>query len=167
MQPIDSISTLQEKVQAWQANGDQVVFTNGVFDIIHLGHVTYLNDAKAEGNRLVVGINSDASVKRLNKGPERPLNPENARAEVILSLKSVDAVVIFDEDTPFELIQAIQPNVLVKGGDYDPNTTDTSDKTYIVGSDIVKAAGGQVKAIPFVPGYSTTALVERILASGK
>ena len=143
-----------------------MVFTNGCFDILHLGHVVYLTQSKQVGDRLVVGINSDDSVKRLNKGPERPLNNEEARAKLILSLKAVDAVVIFNEDTPLELIQTLQPNILVKGGDYDPLEKDPNKTTYIVGSDVVETKGGEVLSIPFVPGYSTTALVEKILMQG-
>jgi D-beta-D-heptose 7-phosphate kinase/D-beta-D-heptose 1-phosphate adenosyltransferase len=129
-------------------------FTNGCFDLIHPGHVQYLEDARALGDFLVVGLNSDASVARL-KGPSRPLQDEAARALVLLGLRSVDAVVRFDEDTPFDLISALQPDILVKGGDYTPDT--------VVGRDVVEARGGRLVLIPFLPGHSTSTIVERIL----
>jgi rfaE bifunctional protein nucleotidyltransferase chain/domain len=128
-------------------------FTNGCFDLIHPGHVQYLADARALGDFLVVGLNSDASVARL-KGPGRPLQDEAARAAVLLGLRSVDAVVRFDEDTPLELIGALQPDVLVKGGDYTPET--------VVGRDIVESRGGRLALIPFLPGHSTSSIEERI-----
>lgn len=134
-----------------------VVFTNGCFDLLHPGHVAYLEEARSLGDALVVGVNTDASVSRL-KGPERPLVPEGARVRVLAGLGAVDAACLFDEDTPAELIAALRPDVLVKGGDYTPET--------IVGRDTVEAAGGRVEVIPFLPGYSTTALVERIRARG-
>lgn len=129
-------------------------FTNGCFDLIHPGHVQYLADVRALGDFLVVGLNSDASVARL-KGPGRPLQDERARARVLLGLRSVDAVVRFAEDTPFELISALQPDLLAKGGDYTPGT--------VVGRDVVEARGGRVAIIPFLEGHSTSAIVERIL----
>ena len=130
-------------------------FTNGCFDLLHPGHVQYLEDVRALGDFLVVGLNSDASVARL-KGPSRPLQDETARAMVLLGLRSVDAVVRFDEDTPFELITALQPDILAKGGDYTPET--------VVGRDVVEARGGRLVLVPFLPGHSTTAIVERILS---
>ncbi|HMQ75619.1 MAG TPA: D-glycero-beta-D-manno-heptose 1-phosphate adenylyltransferase [Flavobacteriales bacterium] len=138
----------------WRVKGDRIVFTNGCFDILHRGHVNYLEEAAQLGDRLVVGINSDASVRRLGKGPDRPLNDELSRALVVAALRCVDAVVIFDEDTPLELITAIQPDVLAKGGDWKPEQ--------IVGADVVKARGGSVHSLKLVDGFSTTALVERI-----
>ena len=128
-------------------------FTNGCFDLLHPGHVKYLEDVRALGDFLVVGLNSDASVARL-KGPSRPLQDERARAMILCGLRSVDAVVRFDEDTPLELITALQPDILAKGGDY---TVDT-----VVGRDVVEARGGRVVLVPFLPGHSTTAIVERI-----
>lgn len=154
-------------VREWQAGGEKVVFTNGVFDILHLGHVTYLEAARQLGHRLVVGINDDLSVKRLNKGPERPIHPETARASVVSALRCVDAAVIFTEDTPLEIIRKIQPDVLVKGGDYDPDESDPSSKTYMAGSDIVRARGGEVVVIPLVDGFSTTGIVRRMRHSNK
>ena len=134
--------------------GGQIVFTNGVFDILHPGHVRYLRDARALGDLLVVGVNSDRSVKALNKAPNRPLHPEHERAEVLEALASVDAVVIFDEDTPHEIISAIQPNILVKGADWGEDA--------IVGRDVVEARGGRVVRIALAEGYSTTKLIERV-----
>jgi len=151
-----------ELVNQWKDKGEKVVFTNGVFDILHLGHVTYLEAAKSEGDRLILGLNSDDSVRRLNKGPERPINPEHARAGVLMALKAIDAVVVFGDDTPLALINALKPDVLVKGGDYDPNETDPSKKTYMVGSTEVRDLGGEVVAIPLVDGFSTTNIVRRM-----
>lgn len=151
-----------ELVNQWKDKGEKVVFTNGVFDILHLGHVTYLEAAKSEGDRLILGLNSDESVRRLNKGPERPINPEHARAGVLMALKAIDAVVVFGDDTPLALINALKPDVLVKGGDYDPNETDPSKKTYMVGSTEVRDLGGEVVAIPLVDGFSTTNIVRRM-----
>lgn len=138
----------------WRVKGDRIVFTNGCFDILHRGHVEYLEEAAMLGDRLVVGVNSDASVRRLGKGTDRPLNDEQSRAKVLAALRCVDAVVIFDEDTPLELITAIQPDVLAKGGDWKPEQ--------IVGADVVKARGGSVHSLKLVDGFSTTALVEKI-----
>lgn len=131
----------------------RVVFTNGCFDILHVGHTRYLRDARALGDLLVVGCNSDASVKRL-KGPERPIQNEEDRAEILASLNAVDYVVIFEEDTPQELIEKVAPDVLVKGGDWPVEK--------IVGHKFVLARGGEVKSLPFHPGHSTTSLIERI-----
>lgn len=150
------------QVAAWKQAGEQVVFTNGVFDLLHVGHVDYLTKARALGDRLVLGLNSDASVRRLNKGPERPLNPEAARKQVLEALRCVDMVVVFDTDTPLDLIMQVQPDVLVKGGDYDPDETDPSKKTYLVGSQEVKAWGGRAQIISLVDGFSTTNLVEKL-----
>lgn len=129
------------------------MFTNGCFDLIHPGHVRYLRAARRLGDALVVGVNSDASVRRLGKGSDRPLVPEDDRAEVMAALEMVDYVTIFDEDTPYELIRAVVPDVLVKGGDW------TVDR--IIGADLVCARGGAVKSIPLAPGYSTTGLLAR------
>lgn len=131
-----------------------VVFTNGVFDVLHRGHVTYLAQARALGASLVVGLNSDASAKRLGKGPDRPLNNQVDRAEVMAALASVSLVTWFDEDTPLTLITDLRPDILVKGGDYDMATLEETQ--------VVLAYGGQALAIPFVDGYSTTALVQKI-----
>ncbi|MBL0129607.1 MAG: D-glycero-beta-D-manno-heptose 1-phosphate adenylyltransferase [Flavobacteriales bacterium] len=138
----------------WRMKGDRIVFTNGCFDILHRGHVEYLQEAAALGDRLVIGVNSDTSVKRLEKGADRPLNDQDSRAKVLSALRFVDAVVIFEEDTPLELITALAPDVLVKGGDW------TEDR--IVGAKVVRANGGDVRSLKTVDGFSTTALVERI-----
>lgn len=131
----------------------KVVFTNGCFDILHRGHVAYLNEAKLLGDVLVVGVNSDDSVKRL-KGPERPMNGESDRAFLLENLKSVDYTIVFGEDTPYELIKSILPDFLVKGGDW--------KKEDIVGYDIVTENGGEVKSLNFVGNYSTTGLIDKI-----
>lgn len=134
-----------------------VVFTNGVFDVLHRGHATYLDQARQLGASLVVGLNSDASAKRLGKGPDRPLNNEADRAVLLAALASVSLVTWFEEDTPLALIEQLKPDVLVKGGDYD------MDK--LAETQVVRAYGGRALAIPFVDGYSTTALVKRIQQS--
>jgi len=144
---------LQRQCMVWRAKGQKIVFTNGCFDILHHGHLDYLAKAADMGNVLVVGVNTDASVKRL-KGPERPVTNENDRAFQLASLLCVDAVCLFDEDTPLQLIELVQPDVLVKGGDY---TIDT-----IVGAPFVMARGGKVETVPFVNGYSTTSILDYI-----
>lgn len=145
---------LAAEVASLQRRGLKVVFTNGCFDLLHAGHVEYLARARALGDCLVVGLNSDASVRRLNKGPERPLNSELARGQVLAGLASVDYVTVFDQDTPYELIKRLGPDILVKGGDWQ-----VAD---IVGSDIVQAKGGHVLSIEFKDGFSTTSIVEKI-----
>ena len=137
----------------WRASQQKIVFTNGCFDILHHGHLDLLAQAADKGNRLVLALNTDASVQRL-KGPERPITHEQDRAFQAASLLCVDAVCLFDEDTPLELLHLLKPDVLVKGGDY------TIDK--IVGADFVQSYGGTVEIIPFVEGYSTTSLISRI-----
>ncbi len=139
---------------AWrQGLAGRLVFTNGVFDLLHPGHVEYLEAARALGDHLLVAVNSDRSARALGKGAGRPVAGEAARARVLAALEAVDRVVLFDAPTPLELIRSLAPDVLVKGGDY------TRDS--IVGADLVEAAGGRVVTIPLVPGYSTTALVEK------
>jgi rfaE bifunctional protein nucleotidyltransferase chain/domain len=130
------------------------VFTNGVFDLLHRGHIDLLTAAKGAGDALIVGVNSDASVRRLGKGPNRPIRSDADRAYILAALAAVDRVVIFDEDTPLELVQALQPDVLVKGGDYSEAT--------IVGAKEVRARGGNVIVFPLLQGFSTSSLVERI-----
>lgn len=159
---IFDIHTLKALVQEWKQAGEAVVFTNGVFDILHVGHVDYLEKAKKLGSKLIVGVNDDASVKRLSKGPERPIHPEQARARVISSLRCVDAVIIFSDDTPLQLITELLPSILVKGGDYDPNERDEQSKKYMVGSKEVVASGGTVCVIPLVEGFSTTNAIAKI-----
>ena len=151
---IVDLTNVKRLCNIWRMKGDRIVFTNGCFDILHRGHVEYLQEAGSLGDRLVIGVNSDASVKRQGKGPERPLNDQDSRAKVLAALRLVDAVVIFDEDTPLALIEAIVPDVLVKGGDW------TEDR--IVGGDIVRKNGGEVRSLKLVDGFSTTALVEKI-----
>jgi D-glycero-beta-D-manno-heptose 1-phosphate adenylyltransferase len=150
---IKSTVQAQQQVSTWQQAGEQVVFTNGCFDIVHLGHIDYLEKARAKGHRLVLGLNTDASVSRL-KGPTRPLVNQYARARMMAALQFVDLVVLFDQETPLELIETLKPNVLVKGNDYTIQT--------IVGADFVLQNGGRVETIELVPGYSTTAMVAKI-----
>jgi rfaE bifunctional protein nucleotidyltransferase chain/domain len=144
-----------EDLLAWRRGlGGPLVFTNGVFDLLHSGHVDYLEAARALGHALVVAVNTDASARRLGKGTDRPLQGAAGRSRVIAGLAAVDRVVLFDEDTPLTLIQAVRPDILVKGGDYTRAT--------IVGADFVESYGGSVRTIPLVPGHSTTSLVERL-----
>ncbi len=145
--------SLRLKLGAWRFHSKKIVFTNGCFDLLHLGHVDYLGKAADLGDLLIIGVNTDASVKKL-KGAYRPINNEEQRLHLLASLFFVDAVILFDEETPYELIRSIQPHVLVKGGDYTP------DK--IVGADIVTANGGFVHVIPLLAGYSTTLTEEKI-----
>jgi D-beta-D-heptose 7-phosphate kinase/D-beta-D-heptose 1-phosphate adenosyltransferase len=149
---IMNVEHLLERLKEWRASGDSVVFTNGCFDLLHIGHVSLLDEARREGGRLIVGINSDASVTRL-KGPSRPVVPEYARARVLAALEAVDAVVMFDEPTPLELMMTLRPDVIVKGGDYVANE--------IVGAREVQSWGGRVKIVRFVEGFSTTQLIAR------
>ncbi len=158
---ITEITPLRRTIAGWRLKGDRVVFTNGCFDILHKGHVTYLAKAASLGERLVVALNTDDSVRRLGKDENRPINPEDARAVVLASLGFVDAIVLFNEDTPLETIIAFEPDVLVKGADYDPDETDPTSKKYIVGSKEVRAYGGTVEAIDLVAGFSTTAILEK------
>jgi D-glycero-beta-D-manno-heptose 1-phosphate adenylyltransferase len=150
---IKTLAEAKEQVKTWQAKGEKVVFTNGCFDLLHLGHVDYLEKARNLGDRLIVGLNTDASVSRF-KGPERPLQDQNSRARVLAALQFVDLVVLFNEDTPLNLITELLPNILVKGSDYLAEN--------IVGADVVKKAAGKVETIDFVTGYSTTRIVEKI-----
>lgn len=149
------LDPLKARVSAWRSVGQRVVFTNGCFDLLHIGHITLLEDARREGDRLVVGINSDASVSRL-KGPTRPIVGERERARILAALAAVDAVVVFDEPTPLRLIETIRPEVIVKGGDYTVET--------VVGAREVQSWGGRVKIVPTVEGFSTTRLIARALA---
>jgi len=151
-------ATAAARARAVQAAGGQVVFTNGCFDLLHAGHVRYLGQARALGDLLILGLNSDASVRGLDKGPERPIVPQAQRAEVVAGLLAVDLVVIFDQPTPLELIQALAPDVLVKGGDWPVDS--------IVGHEFVLARGGRVLSIPLVAGLSTTSLARRIAGAG-
>lgn len=150
---IQSWETIQSSVLQWKSTGEKIVFTNGCFDILHFGHIHYLAEASDLGDRLVIGLNSAASVKRL-KGKHRPINDEATRQHLLAALEFVDAVVVFEEDTPLELIKVILPDVIVKGGDWKPEQ--------IVGSDIVLKNGGEVKSLTFKEGYSTTSIEEKI-----
>jgi D-glycero-beta-D-manno-heptose 1-phosphate adenylyltransferase len=141
-------------VERARADGKTVVFTNGVFDLLHPGHTRYLRDARALGDLLIVGINSDRSARALGKAPDRPINTEAERAEILSALSSVDAVVVFDEETPHEIITLIQPDILVKGADWGEDA--------IVGRDIVEARGGRVVRISLAEGYSTSRIIDRI-----
>jgi D-glycero-beta-D-manno-heptose 1-phosphate adenylyltransferase len=145
---------IEKTVKRWQSKGYTIVFTNGCFDILHYGHIHYLADAKALGHKLIVGLNSAASVKRL-KGDIRPINDETTRQFLLAALEVVDAVVVFETDTPYDLIDLVKPNILVKGGDWTPEQ--------IVGSDIVLNNGGLVKSLPYIEGYSTTNIEKKIL----
>ena len=148
----------RSEARAWrEGQAGSVVFTNGVFDILHPGHVQLLETARALGDALVVGINTDASVRRLAKGPDRPINSEAVRARMLAALSAVSAVTVFDEDTPLELIRVLEPDVLVKGADY--------VREHIVGADVVEARGGRVVRVPLVPDQSTTRFLERLRAS--
>lgn len=149
---IIAVTALNTLVENWRQKGKKVVFTNGCFDILHRGHVEYLAQAADLGNVLCIGVNTDASVRRL-KGENRPVNDEYARAMLLSALGFVDAVVLFDEDTPYELIKQIQPDILVKGNDYKPEN--------IVGYDIVTAKGGKVVTMDLVEGYSTTTILDK------
>lgn len=150
---IQTISSSKELIQDLKKLGHKIVFTNGCFDILHLGHITYLEQAKEKGDILIVGLNSDASVKRL-KGAERPIKDELCRASILAALSSVDLVVVFEEDTPIDLICEVMPDVLVKGGDY--------KRADIVGADFVEKHGGLVEIIPFLEGHSSTDLINKL-----
>ncbi|MEZ0391277.1 MAG: D-glycero-beta-D-manno-heptose 1-phosphate adenylyltransferase [Pseudobdellovibrionaceae bacterium] len=143
---------ISEELSPLRSKSQKIVFTNGCFDLLHVGHVRYLQEAKAQGQILVVGVNSDASVKKL-KGPTRPIQNENDRAEILAALNAVDYVTVFDEETPAKLIEAVRPQVLVKGGDWKPDQ--------IVGGSFVLSYGGEVKSLQFVEGRSTTKLIEK------
>ncbi len=145
---------LERTLALWRFQQKKIVFTNGCFDLLHLGHVDYLSKAKDEGNVLVVGVNTDRSVKLLEKGQNRPITDEVSRSVLVAALHFVDAVVLFDEETPYRLIEKVQPDVLVKGSDYKPEE--------IVGYDIVKTKGGKVVTVDLLPGYSTTAIEKKI-----
>ena len=146
-------AALARNLAIWRFKDQKIVFTNGCFDILHLGHIDYLAKAADLGHMLIIGLNTDASVSRI-KGPQRPLQDQESRAMVLASLGFVSAVVLFDEETPYELIRQVQPDFLVKGADYKPEE--------IIGYDIVKAKGGEVVTLEFLPGYSTTSIEQKI-----
>jgi rfaE bifunctional protein nucleotidyltransferase chain/domain len=150
---ITTLTVLKNRIDNWKTEGKKVVFTNGVFDLIHIGHITYLSKAADLGDKLIVGLNSDSSVKRL-KGEDRPVNDQNSRAALLAAFFFIDAVVIFEEDTPLNLITTLMPDVLIKGADYSIEN--------IVGAKEVIANGGEVKTITFVEGYSSTSIIKKI-----
>ena len=150
---ITDLNSLKAKRDKWKAEGAKVVFTNGVFDLLHIGHITYLAKAAELGDKLIIGLNSDASVKRI-KGDDRPVNDQNSRALLLAAMLFIDAVVVFEEDTPLNLISTLLPDILVKGADYAIEN--------IVGGKEVIANGGEVKTITFVDGYSSTSIIKRI-----
>ena len=151
---IHTRETLLRQIAVWRMKDYKIVFTNGCFDLLHPGHIDYLSKSSDLGDVLIIGVNSDSSVKKLNKGANRPIQNENDRALILSAFQFVEAIIIFEEDTPYELIKALQPDVLVKGGDW--------KESDIVGADIVKAKGGLVTTIPFVDGYSTTSIEKKI-----
>ena len=153
---ITDLTTALERIAGWKAAGEKIVFTNGCFDILHLGHVDYLEKARQLADRLVLGLNTDASIRRL-KGEARPVVPEHARARVMAALWFVDVVIPFEENTPIRLIEAVKPDILVKGDDYAFEN--------IIGADFVISAGGKVQTIPLVKGYSTTQIITKIKQS--
>lgn len=150
---ISALQALKSQVGLWKSEGKKVVFTNGVFDLLHIGHITYLAKAAEAGDKLIIGLNADSSVKRI-KGDDRPVNGQDSRAALLAALFFVDAIVIFEEDTPINLITALMPDVLIKGADY------TIEQ--IVGAKEVMANGGEVKTIRFVEGYSSTSIIQKI-----
>ena len=159
---ICSGKSLIDKSREFRSENKKLCFTNGCFDILHLGHVMYLAEAASLGNHLIVGVNSDRSVKSLDKSPDRPINSENSRAFLIAAIEFVDLVVVFDEDTPETIIQNLMPDILVKGGDYDPQESDPTNAKYIVGRNHVLNAGGKVQTIDLVEGYSTTEILKKL-----
>lgn len=156
-----SLEDVLAHINTWKMNGDKIVFTNGCFDVLHLGHVTYLAKAASLGTRLIVALNTDESIRSLNKAPNRPIHDEEARQCVVAGLGFVDAVILFHEATPLATIEAILPDVLVKGADYDAKESNKESKKYIVGSDIVLKNGGKVETIDLVKGHSTTGILSK------
>jgi len=150
---ISDVPSLKNRIAGWKSEGKKVVFTNGVFDLLHIGHITYLSKAAELGDKLIIGLNADSSVKRI-KGEDRPVNDENSRAALLAAFFFVDAVVLFAEDTPLNLITALMPDILIKGADYSVEN--------IVGAKEVLANGGEVKTITFVEGYSSSNIIQKI-----
>lgn len=144
-------------LQTWRFKGDRIVFSNGCFDLVHRGHLEYLATAASMGNKMIIGLNTDASTQRL-KGPTRPINDEYSRALLLASLGFIDLVILFEEDTPYNLIEFVQPDILVKGSDYKAED--------IVGYDIVKAKGGEIKTLDFIEGFSSTGMIKKIQQEG-
>jgi D-glycero-beta-D-manno-heptose 1-phosphate adenylyltransferase len=158
---IVSLEEAIKRVDSWKKSNETVVFTNGCFDILHKGHVTYLAKAADLGTKLIVALNTDASVKSQNKGPERPINREDSRLLVLASLSFVDLVILFSDQTPLQEIKRLRPSILVKGADYDPTEIDEKSKKYIVGSKEVRENGGTVSVIDLVEGFSTTSILNK------
>ncbi|MBM3455080.1 MAG: adenylyltransferase/cytidyltransferase family protein [Bacteroidetes bacterium] len=161
----DKIVNLQKAqllCEGWRMKGEKIVFTNGCFDILHRGHLHYLAHAAQLGSRLIIGLNSDSSIRQLNKSPERPINDEESRAFLLAGMGVVDLVIIFEEQTPLNLIEKLIPDVLVKGGDYDEQEDKKNNPRYIVGSDFVKKNGGYVQTIPIKEGFSTTLTIKKL-----
>jgi len=150
---ISDLQSLKTSITQWQSEGKKVVFSNGVFDLLHIGHITYMAKAAELGDKLVIGLNSDSSVKRI-KGEDRPVNDQNSRAALLAALFFVDGIVVFEEDTPINVITTLMPDILVKGADYSIEN--------IVGAKEVMASGGEVKTIDFVEGYSSTSIIKKI-----
>ena len=159
---IVEFNQLEHLCQRLKSQGRKIVFTNGCFDILHKGHVEYLAQAADKGDVLILGLNSDDSVKRQGKGEDRPINKMDARQTVLAGLFFINFIVEFDDNTPISLIEMIKPDVLIKGGDYDPSETDKSKRTYIVGKVVVEANGGKVDVINLVDGFSTTGLIKKM-----
>ncbi|MFT4755027.1 MAG: rfaE bifunctional protein nucleotidyltransferase chain/domain [Salibacteraceae bacterium] len=164
---IHVLDQLKTQVDSWKQQDEKVVFTNGVFDLLHRGHIAYLEQAASLGTKFIIGVNADLSVKTLSKGPARPIKDEYSRAVILAAMQFVDGVVIFGDSTPQNLIDSLQPHVLVKGGDYDPMEQDITSKKYIVGRETVFNNGGTVQVIPFLEGFSTTAIEQKIIALNK
>lgn len=148
-------NSLKNKLDEWKSENQKIVFTNGCFDLLHPGHIDYLSRARKLGDKLIIGLNSDDSVSRL-KGPQRPINNQNDRAFMLAAYSFVDAIILFEEDTPYKLISTVKPDFLVKGGDYSTEN--------IVGADLVQSAGGQVVILPFLDGYSSSSIISKILS---
>jgi rfaE bifunctional protein nucleotidyltransferase chain/domain len=146
-------SSIKSTLSLWHFKEEKIVFTNGCFDIVHRGHIDYLSKAKDLGSKLIIGLNTDTSVKRL-KGEDRPINDEDSRALLLAAFEFADLIVLFDEETPYDLIKFIQPDILVKGNDYNPED--------IVGYDILKAKGGDIKTLDFIDGFSSTSIIKKI-----
>ena len=155
---IQNLEKAKRTIQDWNSNGEIIVFTNGCFDLLHLGHINYLCKAKDLGSKLIVGVNSSDSVRKL-KGPSRPINSTKSRSNLLAALECIDLVIVFEEETPINLITQLKPSILVKGGDYTIET--------IVGAEEVKKSGGRVEIIPFLPGYSTSKIVTKIQSFSK
>ncbi|MBM3160919.1 MAG: adenylyltransferase/cytidyltransferase family protein [Bacteroidetes bacterium] len=159
---IVNVEKAQLLCKGWRMKGEKIVFTNGCFDILHHGHLHYLAHAAQLGGRLIIGINSDSSVRGLNKSTQRPINNEESRAFLLAGMGVVDLVIVFEEQTPLNLIEKLLPDVLVKGGDYDERQDNKNNPLYIVGSDVVKKNGGAVQTIPLKEGFSTTEILNKL-----